>query len=147
MFAPCQPSVIGTAPMLSIMPAQKKPASAFGARLIALRKARSLTQIQFAELVGVTQPVVSYYEAKADVPAGDLVAKFAYALKVSTDELLGVKALPKIDSPTTNPEARRYWRRFQQLMELPEKDQRAVFRLLDTMSKARQPVKGKASVA
>jgi len=59
----------------------------------------------------------------------------------------GTKPLPKIDSPTTSPEARRYWRRFQQLMELPEKDQCAVFRLLDTMSKARPPVKGKASVA
>jgi len=59
----------------------------------------------------------------------------------------GTKPLPKIDSPTTSLEARRYWRRFQQLMELPEKDQRAVFRLLDTMSKARPPVKGKASVA
>lgn len=121
--------------MLSLMPAQKKPASPFGARLIALRKARNLTQIHFAEIVGVTQPVVSYYEAKADVPAGDLVARFAQALGVSTDELLGVKPPPKIDSPTTTPEARRYWRRFQQLMQLPEKDQRAVFRLLDTMTK------------
>jgi hypothetical protein len=75
-------------------------------------------------------------EAKADVPAGDLVARFAQALGVSTDELLGVKPPPKIDSPTAKPEARRYWRRFQQLMELPEKDQRAVFRTLDTMTKA-----------
>jgi hypothetical protein len=55
---------------------------------------------------------------------------------VSTDELLGVKPPPKIDGPTAKPEARRYWRRFQQLMELPEKDQRAVFRTLDTMTKA-----------
>jgi len=127
--------------MLTVMPAQKKPASAFGARLIALRKSRSLTQIQFAESVGVTQPVVSYYEAKADVPAGDLVAKFAKALGVTTDELLGVKSLPKIDSPTLNPEARRYWRRFQQLMELPEKDRRAVLRMLDSLTKVQQVVR------
>jgi len=133
--------------MLSLMPAQKKPASAFGARLITLRKARNLTQTQFAERVGVTQPVVSYYEAKADVPAGDLVAKFAQALGVSTDELLGVKPPPKIDSPTASPEVRRYWRRFQQLMTLPEKDHRAVFRLLDTMAKANQAAKGKHSAA
>ena len=121
--------------MLSFMPAQKKPASAFGGRLIALRKARNLTQIQFAEVVGVTQPVISYYEAKADVPAGDLVAKFAQALGVSTDELLGVKPPPIIDSPTADPAARRYWRRFKQLMDLPEKDRRAVLRMLDSLTK------------
>lgn len=131
--------------MLSLMPVQKKPASAFGARLIALRKARNLTQVQFAEIVGVSQPVISYYEARADVPAGDLVAKFAQALGVSTDELLGVKPPSKSDHLAAKPEARRYRRRFQQLMQLPEKDQRAVFRLLDTMTKAGNAGKGKHS--
>ena len=124
--------------MLDAMPAQKKPGSAFGARLIALRKARGLTQTAFASAVGVTQPVVSYYEAKADVPAGDLVARFAEALGVTTDELLGVKPPPKIDSPMADPTAKRYWNRFRQLMSLPEKDRRAVFRMLDTMTKAQR---------
>jgi len=45
-------------------------------------------------------------------------------------------------------EARRYWRRFQQVMELPEKDQRAVFRMLDTMAKSQQSAaKRKTSAA
>ena len=63
----------------------------------------------------------------------------AKALGVTTDELMGAKPPTKIDSPTADPEARRYWRRFQNLMQLPEKDQRAVFRLLDTMMKGNGP--------
>ena len=122
--------------MFSAMPSQRKPTSAFGARLIALRKARGLTQSQLADAIGVNQSTVSYHEAIADMPAGEVVVKLAQTLGVTTDELLGAKPPPRIDSPTADPEARRYWRRFQQLMGLPEKDQRAVFRTLDTMTKA-----------
>ena len=131
--------------MIAVMPSQRKPASAFGARLIALRKARGLTQSQLAEAIGVNQSTVSYHEAIADMPAGEVVVKLAQVLGVTTDELLGAKPPPKIESPTSDPEARRYWRRFQQLMQLPEKDQRAVFRTLDTMTKASNAGKGKAS--
>ena len=125
--------------MLSFMPAQKKPASPFGERLISLRKIRGMTQTELADAIGSSQRVISYYEAVAPVPSGDIVLNLAKALRVSTDELLGAKPPPKIDSPTAKPEARRYWRRFQQLMELPEKDQRAVLRLLDTMMKGNGP--------
>jgi len=133
--------------MLAVMPIQKKPSSAFGARLIALRKARGLTQSQLADAIGVNQSTVSYHEAIADMPAGDVVVKLAQVLGVTTDELLGAKPPPRIDSPTADPEARRYWRRFQQLMGLPEKDQRAIFRTLDTMAKANPAAKGKHSAA
>ena len=36
----------------------------------------------------------------------------------------------------TDTEARRYWRRFQRLMQMPEKDRKADIRMLDTMTKA-----------
>ena len=127
--------------MLSFMPAQKKPASPFGERLIALRKIRRITQTELADAIGTTQRVISYYEAVAPVPSGDIVLNLAKALGVSTDELLGAKPPRKIDSPIDKPEARRYWRRFQQLMELPEKDQRAVLRTIDSMTKANQTTK------
>jgi len=42
---------------------------------------------------------------------------------------------------------RRLWRRFRQLITLPEKDRRAVMRMLDTMTKAQQTTKGKNSAA
>lgn len=122
--------------MLLRMPAQKRPASPFGERLIALRKARGMTQAQLAATLNVHQSTISYHEAVADLPAGDVVLKLATALGVTTDELLGATPLPKLDNPATDPEARRYWRRFQRLMQMPEKDRKAVIRMLDTMTKA-----------
>jgi transcriptional regulator with XRE-family HTH domain len=122
--------------MLTLMPRQKQPASDFGARLIALRKGRGMTQIQLAQATGLSQRMVSYYEADADVPAGDLVVNFANALGTTTDELLGAKPASAQDGTIANPAERRTWRRFRQLMELPEKDRKAVMRMLDTMTKA-----------
>ena len=38
---------------------------------------------------------------------------------------------------TDDPEMRRVWKKFQQLMTLPEKDQRAVIRLVNSLVAAR----------
>ncbi len=122
--------------MFRCMPRPQSPTSPFGVRLIALRKARGLTQTQLAEAIDSSQRAISHYEAIADHPPAGVLVALAHALGVTTDELLGAKPPPKINSPIADPEARRYWRRFQQLMQLPEKDQRAVFRLLDTMAKS-----------
>jgi transcriptional regulator with XRE-family HTH domain len=117
----------------------QNPPSPVAERLIALRKARNMTQTDLADAIGSTQRAISHYEAVADFPPAGVIVALAKALGVTTDELLGAKPPPKIDSPTADPEARRYWRRFQLLMELPEKDQRAVFRMLDTMMKGNGP--------
>jgi hypothetical protein len=52
-------------------------------------------------------------------------------LSVTTDELLGVKPA-KLDQD--KPEKRRLWKRFQRMASLPEKDQRAVIRLINSLS-------------
>jgi len=122
--------------MLSCMSRPQTPSSPFAERLIALRKARNMTQSDLARAIDSTQRAISHYESVADYPPANVLVAIAHALGVTTDILLGAKPPPRIDSPTADPEARRYWRRFQQLMELPEKDRRAVFRLLDTMAKA-----------
>jgi len=125
--------------MLGFMPRAKTPTTEFGVRLVALRKARNMTQIDVALAINSTQRAISYYEAEGGNPDLPVIVQLAQALAVSTDELLGTKPLPVVEpAPTTNPEERRYWRRFQQLMHLPEKDQRAVFRTIDTMARASQ---------
>ena len=55
-------------------------------------------------------------------------------LKISTDELLGVKPIPgrKIKD---DPEIRRLWKKFQQVLSLPEKDRRAVIRLINSLAR------------
>jgi len=56
---------------------------------------------------------------------------------VSTDELVGAKA-PKRERNVMSAETRRLWKKFQQFETLPEKDQRAVIRLINSLSGSNQ---------
>jgi hypothetical protein len=42
---------------------------------------------------------------------------------------------------TDDPEARRRWKKFQQVMALPEKDRRAVIRLVNSLVMAKSPAR------
>ena len=52
---------------------------------------------------------------------------------VSTDELLGIKTPKKGRATQDDPEVRRLWKKFPQIMTLPEKDRRAVIRLVNSL--------------
>lgn len=100
-----------------------------GRRLRELRQHRGLTQAEVAEQLGIDQTLVSNYERGAARLHGALVAGFAKALKVSTDEILGVK-----ESSTRNGAAKgRLLRRVERIAELPRADQRAVLKFLDAL--------------
>lgn len=122
--------------MIGDMPRKARRESGFGERLVALRNARSLTQIQLAEMIDSTQRAISYYENHAGHPPAHVIADLAKALGVTTDELLGVRSTRRA-TPTDDPEIRRTWRKFQQLLTLPEKDQRAVIRLVNSLVAAK----------
>ncbi len=110
----------------------------FGQRLMALRKAHDLSQVQLAKAAGTTQRAISYYETGLGFPPAPLVARLARALRISSDELLGVKPQPRevsqFERLNSDPHSRRLWKRFQQMASLPEKDQRAVIRLINSLS-------------
>jgi transcriptional regulator with XRE-family HTH domain len=116
----------------SEMPRRKKDDSSFGPRLTAVRKARGLTQIQLAEAAGTTQRSISYYQNDDGVPPSSAVIALAKALKVSADELLGLRP-PRVERVNVA-ETKRLWRRFQMVTALPEKDQRAVIRLINSLA-------------
>ena len=128
--SPGEPEVTLTFP--SEMPRKSRQGSEFGRRLVAIRQERGLTQIELAEAIGSNQRLISYYETVADHPPAAVIAELARALKVSTDELLGVKPLRAVRSQE-DPEARRLWKKFRQVMALPEKDRRAVIRLVNSL--------------
>jgi len=114
------------------MPKKVQPASEFGERLAALRKARGLTQTQLAEKIGSSQRALSRYETVAD--RAPVLAALAKALRVTTDERLGVKPLQRASiNGHGSGEDRRLWKKFQQVMALPEKDRRAVIRLVNSL--------------
>ena len=119
-----------------VMPAKKPSQNAFGQRLVTLRQARRLTQVQLAKATGMTQRAISYYEIEAEFPPAPALITLANALSVSTDELLGLK--PAQANGNDSPEKQRLWKRFQKMEALPTKDQRAVIRLINSLAGSAQ---------
>lgn len=122
--------------VMGVMPKKKPPQTEFGERLVALRQQRSLTQVQLAQVSGLTQRVISYYETMPGYPAVPAIIALAKALRVSADGLLGLKPLPRAASAGQPPEERRLWKKLRQVALLPERDQRAVIRLINSVASA-----------
>lgn len=106
----------------------------FGERLAALRQAKGMTQVELGDAVGVSQRVIAYYESEGAQPPGAMLVDLAQALKVSSDELLGLKAVREQTSPKTA----RLLKRLRRIEELPPADQRAVLKLVDAMLETRR---------
>lgn len=105
----------------------------FGERIERLRKARGLTQEELAERIGSTQRVIAYYEGETTHIPSNLLVPLAKALRISVDELLGLKR-DQIQSP-------RYaslWRKLKKAEALSKKDQKAVLHYIEALlAKAR----------
>ena len=125
------------------MPRKKSEPSPFGRRLETLRKARGLTQLQVAKALETTQRTVSYYETQGGSPPAYVVVALAKLLHVSADELLGLKP-SKAEQKKEDPEKRRLWKRFQRMSSLPQRDQRAVIRLINSLALASGQRRGQA---
>lgn len=122
--------------LAGVMPKKKQPQTEFGERLVALRQQRGLTQVQLAQASGLTQRAISYYETMPGYPAAPAIVALAKALRVSSDALLGLKPIPKSAADTQRPEEKRLWRHLRVVAQLPERDQRAVLRLIDSAARA-----------
>lgn len=123
--------------MADAMPRKKRREVEFGTRLAAFRKTRGLTQVQLSEHTGVSQRAISSYEAQGSYPPADVVASLARGLGVSTDELLGLKTLPRSLRQPPDVLPRRLRKKLQQILALPESDQRAILRLINSLTDKR----------
>ena len=70
----------------------------FGKRLRHIRKERDMTQGEFAELLGTSKQILSRYEREDRSPRIEVVRKYAEALKVSADYLLGDEEAEAVSS-------------------------------------------------
>jgi transcriptional regulator with XRE-family HTH domain len=68
----------------------KNQRPAYGRHLADLREAAGLTQQQLAAQIGASQSNIAFWERWDKPPRGEVLAKFAHALGVSVDALLGV---------------------------------------------------------
>lgn len=103
-------------------------------RLAMLRRKQGVSQNDLAESVGLTQSMMSRYETGERRIPSELLAEFAAAIGVSSDELLGLKKSTK-NSQEMTAETKKLWKKFQQVSKLPEHDQRAVIRLINSLSR------------
>lgn len=106
----------------------------FGQRLAQLRKDAGYTQKELADEIDATRRVIAYYETESEHPPASLLVDLAKALRVTTDELLGVKPIKHKAAKADN----RLQRRFQQIEKLPAKNRRQLIQVIDTFLQAAQ---------
>lgn len=100
----------------------------FGKRLALVRKAKGITQLELAKKIGATQRVIAYYEAESDHIPTNLLVPIAKALKVSLDELVGLKK-KSLDST----KHASLWRKLKNAEKLTKKDQKTLLDFLDAL--------------
>jgi len=84
--------------------------------------------------MGLVQTLISDYERDKLRPFHEIIIRFAFALDVSTDELLGVKpSKSNGDNPSL-----KIQRRMKKIEELPAGQQKALLKTIDTYLKAEQ---------
>lgn len=116
-------------------PRARKPASTetLGERIRRFRKAKGLTQTELGAIVGVSQRLMTYYEAQGGTLGADLLARFAEALDVSTDVLLGLESSGDARE-TASSDTLRLWRRLRRIEEIPPQDQKTILKMIDTLA-------------
>ncbi len=119
---------------------KERSVDGFGERLCQIRKSRGMTQAELGEAVGVSNRVIAYYEADGAQPPGAMLVDLAKTLRVSTDQLLGLKPPKEKRSPRTA----RLLKRLQKVEQLPPADQRVVLKLVDGLLGRRTGTNGRS---
>lgn len=106
----------------------KTSVSDFGKRLAQFRRIKGLTQQELGKKIGVSQRIIAYYEGETNYPPTHLLIPIAKTLKVSVDELLGLKKNQISDS---NHAA--LWRRLKRTEQLSPKDRKTLLDFIDAL--------------
>lgn len=69
----------------------------FGKVLKELRLKAGLTQKELAAQIGITKSVISFYELQERTPSPAILVKLAAVFHVSTDYLLGIDSIERLD--------------------------------------------------
>ena len=116
--------------------AAKADTESIGERIARLRKERGLTQKQLAERIGIIQVLVSDYEKGKLRLHAEMVVRFARALGVKADELLGLTGNAS-EKSGAKPDLK-IMRRLNRIASLPPNEQKIMLRAIDSWLQASQ---------
>jgi transcriptional regulator with XRE-family HTH domain len=103
-----------------------------GQRLARFRKERGYTQLELSEKTGVLRELISDYERGRLRPNYEIIIRFALALEVSADELLGIKpSTCSVYKPSL-----KILRRMKKIEALPDSQQKFILKTIDSHLKA-----------
>lgn len=122
---------MGQKSKLKLAPLKGK--ESFGQRLARIRKAKGYTQTELSKKIGITQGLISDYELDKLRPYHEMVVRFAIALEVSADELLGLKEYKK--SINESKPSSKLLRRMVRIEQLPDFKQKVLLNTIDTFLK------------
>jgi transcriptional regulator with XRE-family HTH domain len=110
-----------------------KPNNIFGENLRRIRKKKGLTQIELAELSGISRRVIGHYETQAVRPSIEKTKLIAKALGVSDNELLGItKEISQ--NKSYEDVSFKIMKKVRIVEKLPVRDQKAIFRLINSLA-------------
>jgi transcriptional regulator with XRE-family HTH domain len=101
----------------------------FGGRLAEIRKARGFSQRDLSAELGISQRMIAYYESQSERPPAHLLPKIAAILRVSADQILGIRPLKEKEAV----KHLRLWRKLRQVETLRPGDRRALLKMLDAL--------------
>ena len=93
---------------------------------------KGLTQSELADLVGITREAIAAYETGRVRLMDDILIRFADILKVTTDEILGIKKARTNKSDLSL----RLVKRLQKIENLPPNQQKVLLKNIDMFLKA-----------
>ncbi len=106
-----------------------KPRPKQGARLVALRKAAKLSQVELAELVEVSSKTIAFWETSATPPRSDVLPRLANALGVRIEDILGQQPIaPRRPGPVG-----KLQRVFEKARSLPRRKQNLIAEFVETL--------------
>ena len=97
-----------------------------GQRIARIRKERGFTQVELAAKIGIIQTIVSAVEGDERKLSAEMAVRFAQALDVGMDDLLGTGKEKKGRKP-----ARKILRRLEKIETLPRTQQIAILKTID----------------
>ena len=101
-----------------------------GQRIAAFRKAQEITQVQLAEILGISQQTVAHYEVGRLRISVELLTVLAKTLSVSVEEIIEA---PNPNNATKRGPTSLLQKQIEQVSQLPRAKQKFVSEMLDTV--------------